>query len=526
MTQAYRLVEQLQDDIARAESAFHRAYWDAQVEATPSSERRRSETELEVRRIKGDREAYAAVLAALDGDIHDPVLSRQLDVLRLSLSANQMDDALREDIVALSAEVESLFANFRPAYEGRALAANDIEEILRTSADPDERRRVWELSKEVGSKAAPLVRELARLRNRAAHDLGYADFYRMSLDLQELPEEWLFGLLDEIDDATARPFELWKTRLDERLRARFGTREIAPWHYSDPFFQLLSADDAVDLDGLIGHLDAVVVAVETFRRWGFDLQPVVERSDLYPRAAKCEHAFCLDVDRSGNEVRLLCNIVPGSRWIDVMLYESGHAAYDLSIAGSLPYLLHRPAHIFVTEAIALLSGSFVRDRDWLIEVAGLDPRAVDEVTADLVAADASQKLLFARWCLVMTHFERELYADPEGHLDELWWELVERFQEVPRPPGRSEPDWAAKIHLASAPVYYHNYLLGELLAAQLNNVMRDHFGKVATSSAAGSYLDENVFRHGALMRWDALVEAATGTSLGADDFVGAAARIQ
>ena len=36
-----------------------------------------------------------------------------------------------------------------------------------------------------------------------------------------------------------------------------------------------------------------------------------------------------------------------------------------------------------------------------------------------------------------------------------------------RPEGRNEPDWATKIHIASYPCYYHNYLLGELLASQL-----------------------------------------------------------
>lgn len=520
MTQAaYRLVEELQDSIARAESEFHRAYWDSQVEASPSSERRRSDAELELRRIKGNKEAHAAVLDALNGDVHDPVLARQLEILRLSLTGNQMDDALREDIVGLSAEAESLFAGFRPALGDRSLAASDIEEMLQKSTDSEERRAVWEASKEIGIKAAPLVRELARLRNRAAHELGYADFYRMSLDLQELPEDWLVRLLSEVDAATESPYVAWKERLDRRLRSRFGLSQLEAWHYSDPFFQQLPNDDSVDLDHLIGHLDAVAVALDTFDAWGFDLHDVVGRSDLYPRTAKCEHAFCLDVDRSGDDVRLLCNVVPGARWIDVMLHECGHAAYDLSIEDSLPYLLHRPTHIFVTEAIALLSGSLVRDRGWLLSVAGVDAAAVDAVEPALRAGDVGQKLLFARWCLVMSNFEREMYADPEGDLDSLWWDMVERFQRVSRPEGRSAPDWAAKIHLAGAPVYYHNYLLGELLANQLRSAISHQHGELAGSRSAGEFMRERIFRHGALVPWNALVESATGHPLAPGDFV-------
>ena len=46
-----------------------------------------------------------------------------------------------------------------------------------------------------------------------------------------------------------------------------------------------------------------------------------------------------------------------------------------------------------------------------------------------------------------------LYADRDD-LNSLWWNPVERLQLVKRPAGRDEPDWAAKIHVAVAPVYY------------------------------------------------------------------------
>jgi hypothetical protein len=59
-------------------------------------------------------------------------------------------------------------------------------------------------------------------------------------------------------------------------------------------------------------------------------------------------------------------------------------------------------------------------------------------------------LLTARWVIVMTYFERELYANPErDDLDEMWWHLVEELQLLARPEDRKAPDWAAKIHLLS-----------------------------------------------------------------------------
>jgi peptidyl-dipeptidase A len=514
----HRLVSSLEDRFAELETEFHEAYWQSQVEATPASEQRRAELELELRRAKGDPRALEEVNEALERSPRDPVLRRQLEVLRLSLSANQMSDAQRARIVELQSSVESDFAAYRPEVEGGALSDNEIEEILRSSDDDALRRRAWEASKEIGAVVAERVRELARVRNRVARDQGYPDFYVMSLELQELSEAWLFGVLEELDALTRRRFERWKVDLDDALERRFGCDQVQPWHYADPFFQSLPWDGSVSLDGALAETSAAEVAAKTFASWDIDLAGVMGRSDLYPRDRKCQHAFCLDVDRSGKDVRILANIVAGERWVEVMLHESGHAAYDVAISPELPYLLHRAAHILVTEATAILSGRLARDPQWLREVAEVDRREVAALESRLARAGAAQALLFARWGLVVVHFERELYADPEADLDTRWWELVERFQLVRPPQGRAAPDWAAKIHIAVAPVYYHNYLLGELLASQLRATCERARGGLVGTPAAGRLLAERIFRRGSLLPWDALVLDATGTGLRADDF--------
>jgi len=85
-------------------------------------------------------------------------------------------------------------------------------------------------------------------------------------------------------------------------------------------------------------------------------------------------------------------------------------------------------------------------------------------------------------------------------------------------PWRAAPDWAAKIHLSAAPVYYHNYLLGEMLASQLHATCTRECGGLVGVAAAGQLLIDRIFKQGALMRWDALIEEATGRPLSARDF--------
>jgi peptidyl-dipeptidase A len=513
----HRLAESLEERWREVEIEFHRAYWDSQTEATPERERRRAELELQIRELKGDPESLRAVTAALDEELHDPAVRRQLEVLRLSLVANQMDEPKRKELVELSSSVESDFASFRPEVDGARLSDNEIEDILRTSDDVRLRESAWRASKEIGDVVSARVRELARVRNEAAIALGYADYYRMSLELEEISEEWLFERMSELERLTDEPFRRWKSALDDRLSHRFGTTELRPWHYSDRFFQMLPPDGSVTLDDLFPDTSAPKLAEETFASWGMDISKVIANSDLFPRERKSQHAFCLDVDRKG-DVRILGNVVPGEHWVEVMLHESGHAAYDLGIDSQLPYLLRRPAHTFTTESIAILCGRLVRDPRWLIEIAGIEPRRVSSLEGDLLRANAAHSLIFARWGLVMTYFERELYSDPEADLDEKWWDVVERFQLLVPPEEPPPGTWAAKVHVATAPVYYHNYLLGEILASQLEATAEQTCGGLIGKPEAGSLLTDRMFRPGNLLRWDALVEQATGRPLSAADF--------
>jgi peptidyl-dipeptidase A len=269
--------------------------------------------------------------------------------------------------------------------------------------------------------------------------------------------------------------------------------------------------------------DLEALTLRTYDGLGLDLHAVMGNSDLYAREGKSQHAFCIHVDRSG-DVRVLCNVRPNARWAETMLHEFGHAAYDRALGDDLPWFLREPAHALTTEGVAMLFGRLARSREWLGTVVGVPDADLATLAPRLDEARRAALLVFARWVLVMTTFERDLYADPDADLDARWWDLVERFQLVRRPDGRHAPDWAAKIHLAVAPVYYQNYLYGELVASQLQAALAARAGGIVERPDAGRLLDEGVFRPGASQRWDRLIEAATGEPLSVRHFAGELAR--
>jgi peptidyl-dipeptidase A len=505
----------VQRAVDRLRPLFHAAslsWWDANVSATEENERRRVEAELALSDALADAELFGEVEAARSNGASG-VVRRQLDLLHASLAPQQVPEALRHRIVELEASVESRFAQHRGEVLGREVDDNEIKRILRESDDVDERQAAWEASKTVGAAVADDVRELARLRNEAARGLGYRDWFALAVETSEMDEARLFGTLDECDRLTSDAFAAWKATTDARLAERFGcaARDLRPWHYEDPFFQEVPAAGGVDLSEVFADKDVVELARATFDGLGVDTGPILGRSDLFPRQGKCQHAFCIDVDREG-DVRVLANVQADRYWADTMLHELGHGAYDIGFDSELPWLL-RDCHLTVTEGVAILMGRLAQDADWLREVAGVAPAQVAELEAALRAMQAAELLVFTRWVLVMTNFERALYADPESDLSAVWWELVSRYQLLVPPEGRSESDWAAKIHVACAPVYYHTYLYGNLVASQLRATVERVAGGLVGRRGAGEFLAERIFRPGQSLRWDRLIEEATGEPL-------------
>ncbi len=491
------------------ETTANAAWWDANVDASDETEQLRSVAALALSDALADTAAFADVRAALPHDHVDPSIARQLELLEQLYVPNQIEADLRRETVELQTNIESRFARHRGAIDGEPVADNQILEVLRTSVDTEHRRAAWLASKSVGAEVADDLRRLARLRNDAARSLGYRDHFALTLATTDFDEERLFATLGEVDAITAAPFRILKSELDEQLEHRFDVSvdALRPWHYDDPFFQDPPAGIGVDLDPYLRDADLEALTARSFAAMGLDVLGVMDRSDLTPRPGKVQHAFCIDVDRTG-DVRVLSNNMPGERWAETMLHEFGHAVYFDGVGRDLPWLL-RTMHICLTEGVAMRCGRLVRDPDWLDRIAGVPAATVAELAPQLRAARRAYLLIFARWVLVMTHFERGFYAQPDGDHDTRWWDLVERFQLVRRPDDRHEPDWAAKIHIAAAPVYYHNYLFGEMVASQLTA----SFGGLVHNDSAGRALEATLFAPGATQRWDRLIERATGSEL-------------
>ena len=327
--------------------------------------------------------------------------------------------------------------------------------------------------------------------------------------------------------ATGSPadaFARWKAATDAGSRAvrlRAWT-SFGPGTYEAPSSRRSRQPAASTSSGVFAGKDVVELARETFDGIGLDTGAILDRSDLFPRDGKCQHAFCIDVDREG-DVRVLANVEH-----DRLL--GGHDAPRARarrvrhrLRPSLPWLL-RDCHLTVTEGIAIMMGRLAQDAEWLREVAGLEP-------ADAAALDAPSPGRAGR---------RAARLHPLGARDD---ELRARVLRRPRGrPRRDSGGGSSRATSSSRPRTAGTRRTGRRRSTSPARRSTTTPISTGTSSRPSSgprstgrrragrptrgraFLAERVFRPAQSLRWDRLLEPATGEPLTATHLARAIAR--
>jgi len=505
----------------------NRVYWDAATTGKAEKFEEFEELQLQIRRLYSNPDDFARLEALRESDA-GPRVARQLDKLHYAYLQNQIEPELLEPLVALDAKVQETYSNYRATIDGEKITMSDIYTIMTTEGNTPRREAAWRASKEVGNVIIDDFLRLVKLRNRAARTLGFDNYHTMIVVTGEQDVGQLDRIFAELDTLTRRPFARLKAELDAILAESYGiaAAELMPWHYHDPFFQRTPLVYELDLDQYYKGCDIKDLVERYYAGVGLPVDDILARSDLYDREGKYPHAFSHDVDRSG-DVRILCNLQDTERWMETILHELGHAVYSKYHDPDEPWLLREPAHSFTTEAVAMFFGRLSRNAAWMQEMLNLSDAERARVETVSTRYLRFQQILFARWAMVMYEFEKALYADPERDLNDLWWDLVERYQFVKRPPGPADAGWASKLHFTSAPCYYHNYMLGELLASQLHHhIVCEVLGRASDEGLSyvgdrrvGRYLRDNVFAPGARYPWNDMIARATGEPLTPKYFV-------
>jgi peptidyl-dipeptidase A len=500
------------------------ASWDASISGKPEDFKKSEDLQMQVVKLFADKESLKKLEEIkVSGMITDTLLLRELDVLYRNFMMAKADTAKLNATVRMQSAIEQKYGNFRAEVKGKKLNDNEVEDILKHSKDVKAQKEAWMAQKKIGPVVAADIIALVKKRNEIAKDLGFKNYHEMSLTLSEQDPKVISGLFEQLDALTRNSFAEVKGEIDDYFVKYYNLKskdELMPWNYQNRFFQEAPKIYPQDLDKYYKGKNLEELATSYYAGIGLPIDAMIKNSDLYGKPGKNQHAYCTDIDKNG-DVRVLCNIVPNETWMGTMLHEFGHAVYFAEISRDLPFILRDPAHTFTTEAIAEMFGRFATNPQWIKDNLGIPEEEKMKIAENSLKTLRIQQLVFSRWAQLMYNFEKNMYENPDQDLNKLWWDLAEKYQMLKRPEGRNEPDWATKIHIALYPCYYHNYLLGELLASQLyyymvKNILKSEdykFQSFTGNKEIGTFLKEKVFAPGAEFYWDDMIEKATGEKL-------------
>lgn len=520
-------VTQYEQKVIPLYQKYNEAAYNAAVSGDEEQYKSAAEYKIMLSKIHSNKESFKKLAHIKNSKlITDTLLKRELEELYNLFLPNQIEEGKLVEIITLENDVKRKFNTFRPEIDGKIVSVNKIEEVLRTSTNEETLKKYWEASKKVGNVVQGDLIKLVKKRNEAAKELGFANYFEMSLKTKGQNPDEIDNIFNELDMLTRGPYMQLKDEIDAYLAKKYGidTEELMPWHYQNRFFQKAPLIYDINFDKFYKNIKPVDVVKKYFEGIGLDIDDVLNNSDLYPKERKSQLAYTTDIDRKGT-VRILANVNHSMSSMTTLLYESGFAAYLKYIDKDLPFVLHKPPQFAANDAIATLFSSFSSNTGWIEKMLNVPENKTTHLKDMSLKQLRLEKFVFARWAQVMYRFEKELYNDPEQDLNTLWWDLVERYQLVNRPPDRNEADWATKTHLITMPCTYHNYMLGELIASQIHfyvkqNILKDDGSacdtKCIDNPEVGKYMIEKLFKPGAKYDLNQWLKNATGESLSPD----------
>ena len=424
----------------------------------------------------------------------DDLTRRQLD--KILLAASQYPGTIPGVVnrrIEQEAKQSAILDSFEFCMERRGekclkpITANEIDNILRSSRDLRERKRIWEVSKQVGPALKPGLIELRDLRNQVAQEMGYDSFFALQVADYGMTVAEMMQLMEKFQQELKPLYEQIHCWAKYKLAERYGQpppkRIPAHWIGNRWAQAWPGLTEAADLDPLFAGKQPEWIVQQAERFYTSLGMPALpkgfwEKSDLYQlppgdERNKNTHASAWHLDLE-QDVRSLMSVEPNYRWFQTSHHELGHIYYYLAYSKpSVPLTLREGANRAFHEAVGDLIGIAARQPAYLRQI-GLLPEdhEIDQIQWLLDEALNEAAVFIPFSAGTMSSFEHDLYEEnlSPDEFNKRWWEYVGRFQGVEPPQQRGEEfcDGCTKTHISDDPAQYYDYAMAFVLKYQLH----------------------------------------------------------
>ena len=449
-------------------------------------------------------------------------------------------DLVKERISAETAQTEKLYG-FEFKIDGKPVTPNQLDETLRTSNDPTERRKAWLASKEVGKSLKDGLANLQRLRNATVRPLGYSSYVNYQISDYGMTGPEMLQLLDKFNRELRPLYRELHTYARYELAKRYNQpvpdqlpADWLPNRWGQDWSSLVKVEGLNIDDALKSKTPEWIVkqAEQFYISLGFPPLPQSfwEKSSLYPVPAgasykKNTHASAWHLDLQ-NDIRSLMSVEPNADWYETAHHELGHIYYYISYTNpDVPPLLREGANRGYHEAFGTMIGLAAMQKPFL-EGRGLAPKDAKVDQMQQLLREALNYVVFTPFSAgTMTRFEYDLYENnlPKEQYNRRWWELALKYQGIVPPGERTEEycDACTKTHINDDAAQYYDYAIANILLFQLHDhiarkiLKQDpHETNYYGSKQVGDFL-RAIMRVGSSRDWRVVLRQMTGEDLSA-----------
>jgi peptidyl-dipeptidase A len=454
------------------------------------------------------------------GLITDTLLSRQLIYLYHTFTSSQIESDKYKKLLESGVKLSRLSSSLKYELDGKLYRYRQLDSLRKSTNDSRFLERIMDSHRQGAQKIAPEIINLVKGRNEIARILGYPDYYHVQFESKDESPEEVKLLIGEIEQKTAKNYLEAKRLIDKNLAKYYHIKvdELRPWHYIDERISYLPKEFTSKLDSLLSPVDPVKRAANFFDGIGLNIQPILDKSEL--RNGSMNVMFNIDFR---NDIRLIGRINNSFDGLTTIMHLGGHAAHHSNISDDIPYLLQGPS-LIVAEGIARYFENMAYNPKWLAEEIVLDENTKKEITSIMQQFKEIDQLFRIRKQMVIAEFEREIFSNPDQDLDHLWRKLNIKYLDIYYPEDKGACYWATYKYFTSLSCYVQNYILADVVAAQLKhavetNVLQGGRLPVKNNKGVGEYLIKNLFTYGDLYPWKKLIKKSTGEPLNSTYFV-------
>jgi peptidyl-dipeptidase A len=427
------------------------------------------------------------------------LIRRRLELLERILLDIHVEQ--HPDVVRLRSDIQRRIVAFRPTWKGRKVNRAVVFRVGRVSPEESVRRMAYYAFEPLYRPLEDSLRQLIRIRNERARELGYRTFAEMRLGFQGLTP----GGLETLSETSAELARGRLRALRDSLQNATGQYGWHPWDFAYARHRRAPLPDR-----LFPQRQMLPRVLKAIREWGFRTERVRFRVVFHDTPVG---GLTLAPDPP-TDVRILVH--PQGGWLaySIMFHEVGHAVHSASIRAPrhlLRWHENIPGFGAFHEGIGALFEDIPGNLQWLSSQPGVGTKRAEEFAR--LASDES--LMDAAGHACWLRIEQDLYRRPER--DPMTG--VQRFERKVFGYDDYAPLSFVDTFFVEEPTYCSNYLLAILFRYQLTRKLRDLFGDpVWPNRHVGPWLTRNWFAPGSLYDWVPRVKEITGRPFGSGAF--------